>query len=128
MQEVETTVAPEIVWSAWEKAHATHADGGSFTPNQRVKTAKEGAKGFKYRILDVKQGESFSILWSSFFARLHFVHSVRPLPRGALIQVKFQIRGPFAWPLRWMLKKKIERNLALVLKTMARQLEEEARA
>ena len=110
---IEAYVPPEVVWAAWEKAH----QGG------RLESGQKGKKGLKYQILDVKRGESFTILWKSLFARLLFFHSVKSTAKGSRIQYGFQIKGPFAWPLRWMLEKKIRKNLATVLSALAKQLE-----
>lgn len=123
MQQIYAKVAPQKVWAAWEKAHSLHSNS-AFAPGQKAKTQGEKAKGFKYKIIDLEQGESFTILWKSYFARLLFTHRVRPQSNGSLIEMGFQIKGPFAWPLRWMLEKKIQKNLAHVLAQMAKQLEQ----
>lgn len=113
---IETSVAPEDVWNAWEKAHALHGQKG-------IESGQKGKNKFKYKILDVKKGESFSILWKTLFVRLVFNHSVRPTKRGSVIRYRVQIKGPFAWPVRWLLGNKIKNNISLVLKAIVRQLE-----
>jgi hypothetical protein len=111
---IETSVSPEVVWSAWEKAHALHGE----------KAQKSSVKGkFKYKVLDVKQGESFSILWKTLFVRLIFSHSVKPTRRGAKITYRVQIKGLFAWPVRALIGEKIRVNIRSVLKSIVLQLE-----
>ena len=117
---IEVRVKPGMVWKAWEKAHAVHADG-PLEPGQRAKST-----GFKYRILDVVSGERFSILWKSMFVRMVFTHSVQLAPKGSEIRYTAEIRGLFAWPVRYMLSNKIRKNLAFVLKEFGKQLEREA--
>lgn len=101
-EQIETRVAPAQVWKAWEGART--------------------AQG-KYQIFDVRPGESFSMLWKSLFVRLIFVHTVKPTQKGSAISYKVRIQGPFAWPIRWLLGKKIQSNLSYVLKAVVKQLE-----
>ena len=114
---IESGVPCEAVWRAWEKAHGIHA-GGPIEPGQRSKSP-----GFKYKILSVVQGESFSMLWKSLFVRLIFTYSVRALKRGSEIRYAVEITGLFAWPVRFMLRNKIQKNLSFVLKEFAKKLE-----
>ncbi len=113
---IEARVNPEEVWEAWEKAHAFHGQQG-------IEAGQKGKSRFKYKIIDVKKGESFSILWKTLFVRLIFNHSVKPTRRGSEIRYQVQIKGLFAWPVRWLLGNKIKSNIALVLKAIVRQLE-----
>jgi len=113
---IETRAPPDRIWKAWEQAHAVH-DGGPLAPGQRAKS-----NGFKYRIADVVPGRSFAILWKSLFVRMVFTHTVRPLGKGSAISYCAEIQGLFAWPVRFLLKKKIEKNLAFVLKEFVKQL------
>jgi hypothetical protein len=114
---IETRVTADAVWRAWEGAHATHANG-PIEPGQRSKST-----GFKYKILDVVQGKRFSILWKSLFVRMIFTHSVKPIKKGSEIRYTAEIKGPFAWPVRFMLRNKIRKNLSFVLKEFTKQLE-----
>lgn len=119
---LEARVKPEKVWAAWEKAHALHAQKG-MQPGTKAVTQLDGKKGFRYQILDVIPGKSFSILWKTLFVRLIFTHRVEPTPRGCQIFYDFEIKGPFAIPVRWFLGKKIRDNLEQVLKTIVKNLE-----
>lgn len=118
-ESIEARVPPERVWEAWEKAHALHSPGN-------LEVGQKGAKGFKYQVLDVKKGESFTILWKSLFTRLIFSHSVQPTSQGCKIHYRFQIKGPFSWFLRKILRGKIRKNLASVLQSMVKQLEQQS--
>lgn len=118
MEEVlEAAVSPQTVWEAWSRAHALH--GGEKGRAQN---------GFRYQVLDVREGESFSILWKTFFVRMIFTQRVRPSRRGSEISYHVQIKGPFAWPVRWVLGGKIKKNIHLVLKAIVKQLENESRS
>jgi len=117
---IETRVQPEKVWQAWRKAHAMDA---GFTAGQKGSLKTAGGSRFSYRILDVSEGKSFTILWKSMFVRMVFTHSVQPKLKGAEIRYQVQIRGLFAWPVRVFLSEKIRRNLQLILKALVRELE-----
>jgi hypothetical protein len=119
---IESSVKPETVWKAWESAHAIHANG-PIVPGKRSKST-----GFKYKILDVVDGVRFSILWKSLFVRMVFTHSVKPAKKGSEIRYSAEIQGFFAWPVRFMLKNKIRKNLTFVLKQFTAQLERQIKA
>lgn len=117
MEEViEARVTPEEVWAAWERAHALHGQ-------TNIEAGQKGKSKFRYQILDVKRGESFSILWKTLFVRMIFSHSVTPSPRGCKIRYKVQIKGLFAWPVRKLLGNKIKSNIGYVLRAIVRELE-----
>ncbi|MBS0626277.1 MAG: hypothetical protein JSS32_09525 [Verrucomicrobia bacterium] len=122
---IEARVSPKKVWEAWERAHAVHGQG-KIESGQKGVSKAEGKSAFKYQILEVKLGESFSILWKTLFVRLIFTHTVKPSSRGSEISYGVDIRGPFAWPIRWALGKKIQRNISQVLKAIVKQLEDES--
>ena len=102
---IEARVSPKEVWKAWERA---------------IEEGK-GKKGCQ--VIDIQDGKSFSILWKTLFVRLIFRHSVQGIEKGARIHYQVQIRGLFAWPVRWILGGKIKKNLQAVLKATARDLE-----
>jgi len=115
-EQIETTVSPEVVWATWEKAHALHGQ-------ESIESGQKGKSKFRYKVLDVKNGESFSILWKTLFVRLIFSHTVIPIFRGSKISYRVQIKGLFAWPVRLLVGEKIRKNISLVLKAIVRELE-----
>lgn len=109
---IETRVSPQVVWQAWE----------------RFQTGEKGQSGsFKYKILNIEPGVSFSILWKTLFARLVFTHRVEGLEKGSKISYRIEIKGPFAYPLRFLIGKKLRKNVAALLKSFVQQLEEHVR-
>jgi hypothetical protein len=110
-------VSPERVWKAWVKAHAVELVSGSKGYRE------QGKRKIPYQIIDVVPGKSFSILWKSMFVRFVFLHEVIPSLRGSEIRYDFQVTGPLAWMVRWMLVPKIRSNLSFVLKEFVKQLE-----
>jgi hypothetical protein len=128
-ERIEARVPPEKVWASWERAHATHSEGVAqpkIVEGQKGVSKALNMKGFRYQLLDVVPGKQFSILWKTLFVRLLFSHSVSPARSGSEIRYSVHIKGPFAWPVRWFLGKKIRQNICLVLKAIVKQLEEES--
>ena len=113
---IETSATPAQVWEMWEKSHAKHGQ-------KNLEKGQKGKSTFRYKVLDVKEGESFSILWKALFVRLVFSHKVVPSSRGSQIYYKVQIKGLFAWPVRMLAGEKIRKNTSLVLKSLVYQLE-----
>ena len=117
---IETKAAPAQVWDLWRSAHQMDE---TFVPGKKGSWKGKRSGSFSYRILEVSEGKSFAICWKSLFVRLIFTHSVAETPKGSQICYRVQIRGPFAWPMRRLLAGKIQKNLSLVLTSLARELE-----
>jgi hypothetical protein len=109
-EQIETRIRPQMVWKAWERVH--------------TQTPEKGKP--KFKVFDIKNGESFSILWKSLFVRLIFTHKVEPTQKGSLITYQVAIKGLFAIPVRWLIGKKIQKNVAHVLKSMVKELEHQS--
>jgi hypothetical protein len=117
MQEtIQCKAVPSCVWEMWEKAHMSHSQKG-------IEAGQKGKSRFKYKILEVVPGESYSIVWKTMFVRLVFTHMVKPTSLGSEISYKVQIKGPFAWPIRYFLQNKIKKNISVVLKSLVYQLD-----
>ncbi len=110
-ESIETSVPPQIVWAMWEQVHDLHA-------------GQTGRAKFKYKIIDVKPGESFSILWKAPFVRLVLTQTVKPSAKGSEISYRVTIKGLFAWPVRWLLGNKVKKNLSAALQATVKQMEQ----
>jgi hypothetical protein len=119
-----TTVPPLRIWTAWQTAHAGAGEEPMHSGQKGV-SKKPGLSGFKYQVRQIKEGESFSILWKTFFVRLIFTYAVKPISRGSEVSCFVEVRGPFSWLVRWALGDKIRKNLSQALQAMVRQLEGE---
>jgi hypothetical protein len=109
-EQIETRVSPGKVWDAWEQTHAKGLQG------------KSGQ--FRYQIVDVIPRESFSMVWKTLFVRMVFHYSVRPTNRGSTIFYDVEMKGLFAWFVRWTLENKIRAHLRSAMKKFASQLEQ----
>jgi len=118
MQEtIEAKVSREMVWTAWERAH------GLYAKEPLEAGAKAKRTGFRYKILEAVPREKFSILWKSLFVRMVFTHTVTETQKGSLIQYSVEVKGLFAWIVRFFLRKKIQKSLSKALKEFVHQLE-----
>lgn len=109
-EQIETHASPQQVWRIWERAH------GIFDEKKKS----------KYKIINIKKGESFSIIWKGLFVRMVFNHKVLPTKNGSIISYDVQIKGLFAWPIRRFVGEKIRKNLQYVLKAIANELESQS--
>lgn len=107
-EKIESTVSPEQIWKAWEKAHGLHHKEG-------LREGQKGKHKFSYEVLKVEDGKSFSILWKTLGTKLIFTHKVEPTKKGSLISYHIEIKGMFAWPVRLLIGNKIKRNMAFAL-------------
>ena len=105
---IRTKIPSEIIWT-------------SFSRTFSFEKGKSGR--FKYRILSVKEGESFSLLWRAFLSRLIFTYAVIPVEEGSEISTQVEIRGIFSRLLRYFLRNKIQHSLDLSLKELVKKLE-----
>src|SRR3990167_973657 len=95
-------VSPEIVWKAWEKAHANY---GNEKLQEGLKgTSQKNGSRFKYQISEVIPGKQFSIIWKTLFVKLHFTHRVSSFMEGSEISYRVQIKGFFSFFVKWLLK------------------------
>ncbi|MDE3046496.1 MAG: hypothetical protein KGJ02_07620 [Verrucomicrobiota bacterium] len=120
-EKIEARVSPAKVWEAWERAHAQHGQSGIVNGQKGVSGASQSK--LRYEVVDVIPGQQFSVIWKTLFVRLVFSHTVKPTPRGSEIRYSVQIKGPFSWPVRWLLGNKIRRNIGSVLRAIVKQLE-----
>jgi hypothetical protein len=104
-----TRIEPAKVWAFWER---------------KIQSGANGDTPFRYQIFDIKKGEGFSILWKSLFVHLIFTHSVKPVSLGSEICYGVRVKGFFGLPIRWFLKKRLQANLSVVLKSVVQQLEQ----
>lgn len=120
-ERIETRVSPEKIWQTWEMAHAKQGE----ETFERGKKGKSARGNFRYEVVDIVQGESFTLVWKTLFLRLIFSHAVFPKKRGSEIVYSIKIRGFFGAPARWFLGNKIRQSVRGVLKTMVKRLEME---
>lgn len=121
---MESRAPPEKVWELWEKAHLKNGQN-KIEKGQKTYFKAEGKSQFRYEILEVVPKQRFSILWKTLFVRLIFTHEVKAIRKGSEICYEVEVKGLFAWPVRWMLAERIRQNIALVLKAIVKQLEQD---
>ena len=75
---IETRVPAETVWQAWAAAHEGRGQG-------KLAAGQSGKVPFRYQVLEVDPGKSFSILWKAYLVRLIFRQSVSTTAKGSRI-------------------------------------------
>lgn len=120
--ELETPLPSFRIWDAWLKAHAA-AGLADLQKGKKGTSQKPGHSGFKYQIQQVVENESFSIAWKTLFVRLLFTYAVKPIAKGSKVSCSVDIKGFFAWPVRFFLANKIQKKLTQALHSMVRELE-----
>jgi carbon monoxide dehydrogenase subunit G len=88
MEETATKLPADVVWRAWEIAHAK--------------------KGVRYKIMDVAPGRQLTVMWRAWGSKLLITYRVIPTDTGSNVGWSCQIKGPFAWIVRFFAQRKIE--------------------
>lgn len=107
-------VTPSRIWEHWKKASPfNHWDSASNTMAEDHKghVVSNKGKAVPYKILEVKEGKSFTICWKALFLRLIFTYQVDPMKNGSNITYSVQIKGIFSLPIRFILRRKIQKSL-----------------
>lgn len=116
--EIEASLSPEVVWKAWARAFEI-----------RGLALKKGVKSrgiIGYRILEVEDGVSYSILWKSLLTKLVYTYSVKKAGAGCVIHIHAKPKGFFFWMIQLTLKNKIQRDLQTFLQDFVKALKNQA--
>ena len=121
-----SSAPPENVWKTWAKANPWNSwekDKSSFQAGQKGHVVSKKGKGVPYKIMDVQEGKSFTILWKALFIKLVFHYLVEPEENGSKITYRVSFKGIFSLPFRSLLCKKIKKDIASALKAFVQQVE-----
>jgi len=117
-ERVKTFAKPSVVFKAWS---ARYIEQG-FEKNQKGYVVNGKKKGFKFKIEDIKENHSLSIVWFSHLVKLKFHHIVENDVNGSLIIIRVQLKGFFAFLIKPLIANKIRKNLQVSLTKFARDL------
>ncbi|NGX62876.1 MAG: hypothetical protein KR126chlam6_00278 [Candidatus Anoxychlamydiales bacterium] len=117
-ESVKTKALPNIVFKVWADKYIT----GGFEVGKKGHVINEKKKGIKFKIHEVKENESLTVIWYSHFVKLIFLHEVKKIENGSLIVCKVKLKGLFAFILRPLISNKIRKNLQMSLTQFARDL------
>ncbi|PIS00523.1 MAG: hypothetical protein COT84_06890 [Chlamydiae bacterium CG10_big_fil_rev_8_21_14_0_10_35_9] len=117
--------SPQKVWQVWQKAQPWNnwdEDTNGLNQGSKGHVTSNKGKVVPYKILNVQEGESFTICWKALFIKLIFTYQVKPIDTGSEITYLVHIKGFFSWPIRSLLKRKIQKNLEDGLTSLIKQL------
>jgi hypothetical protein len=120
-----TTKAPaKKVWQAWMDMYQWKATSGkgSFKEGFTGHITEKGRK-VPFKVKDVKKGEGFTTVWSSFLVKMIFRYEVKQETKGSLITCTVRFGGIFGFIARLFLKNKVRKNLSASLEQFAEQLD-----
>ncbi len=118
-ESIETRVSSKVIWDAWSQNYLNKDNA----LNKSGYVKAENGKGVKYSIAEVKENQSFTIIWYSLFVKLVFTHSVQPINNGSIISCRVSFKGFMSFLVRRLLQNKIKKYLLESLKNFAKQLE-----
>jgi len=117
-ERVKTFAKPRIVFKAWSDRYIEQG----FEKNQKGFVVNGKKKGFKFKIEDIKDNHSLSIVWFSHLVKLKFHHIVENNANGSLITIRVQLKGIFAFLIKPLIADKIRKNLQMSLTKFAQDL------
>jgi len=121
-----TSASKEKVWAKWKSLKPwNHWDegGSDLKANTKGHVRSKKGKAVPYQILDVKEKESFTVMWKALFVKLIFVYKVISEPSSTIVTYQVNLKGFFALPVYFLIRKKIEKNLKEGLKAFIHQIE-----
>jgi hypothetical protein len=114
-ESIQTRAAPSKVWALWKQASYWEGSEGGFTQGQQGKAFNSQKKGAAFQILSIEEGASFTLQWRAPCLKIEVNHSVTPSDGGAKIRYQFVLRGFVAWPVEFLLKRRIRGHLKKAL-------------
>ncbi|NGX35112.1 MAG: hypothetical protein K1060chlam1_01482 [Candidatus Anoxychlamydiales bacterium] len=117
-EKVKTFAKPNIVFKAWSDKYLQ----AGFEKNQKGFVVNEKKKGFKFKIEEIKENESLTVVWFSHFVKLKFYHIVEKDLNGSLIILRVQLKGFFSFLIKPLIANKIRKNLQITLTQFSRDL------
>jgi hypothetical protein len=120
-----TKASSAFVWKKWNDAKPWNNwnQEASLSQGQKGHVYSKDKKVLPYKVLEVKENESFTIAWKALFIRLIFKYSVKPLKDGSQITYSVNLKGFFAFPVYYLIRTKIKKNLIDGINSFINQIE-----
>lgn len=113
-----TSIPSELIWKAWCDNYLK--DG--IKAGQKGYVVVDEKKGVKFKIEEIVEGKSLTILWFSHFVKLRFFHKVEKCDEGSLIICRVELKGFFAFIIKPLISNKIRKYIQTSLKQFSREL------
>jgi hypothetical protein len=79
-------------------------------------------KGLKFKILEVKKDEIFTLMWHSFFFKLIYMHKIEKIDHGSLVTCQVTIKSPISFLIMPFISKNIRNDLQTSLKQFSKNI------
>lgn len=124
IQETITSKAsPRAVWHLWKQASYWDENRGHFQEGQSGIAKSPKGKKASFKILAIQEGSSFTLEWRAPCLKIAVTHRVELQGAGSKIIYDFHLKGLVAWPLEFLLKKRIRAHLKRALSEFVEILE-----
>ncbi|MDX8431670.1 MAG: hypothetical protein SNF33_07725 [Candidatus Algichlamydia australiensis] len=122
-EEVESQVSPQKVWSTWRASNYWDLDKSSFTQGQKGRVVSGKKRGPAFVVSAIEEGESFTLSWKAPMVKFDMRHEVFPTATGSKLVYTMTLRGLMAYPMRFLLGRKIKRTLRETLQAFVKHVE-----
>jgi len=126
---VQTTTEPGAIWNRWldvaawpewdEALEQARIDGPLAVGSLCTLQFRNGGRQ-TLRVVEVREGRSFSCLQRRFLADLRIHHRCEPSELGSRVTHRVEAEGPMAWWLHLTLASRFRRTLPRALRKLAR--------
>jgi hypothetical protein len=123
-EEVRVYNSSKAVWNMWTKMNNWPSDEkvDVFTSDKKMHVIDEKNKRSTFKIEDVIKGKSFKMVWYSFLMDMIFFYEVKDDEKDCIVTCRVNLRGFFSLPIRYFLKRKIQKHLSFSLREFANKL------
>ena len=126
-KKIKTKAHSRDIWQAWASMYKYQG------ANEKPIKFEKGVKGHvlmgkgrpvPFEILEMDKGKSFTIAWKSHFLKMVFTYKVEPRKAGSTINCHVKFKGIFSYPLFWIIRKKVEKDLEASLMQFVSSIEQ----
>ena len=121
-----TNISRSVIWKKWKAAQPwnhSNEDSSELSEGKTGHVNSKNKKAVSYKILEVKENESFTIAWKALFIKLIFTYSVEEKQNKSLITYSVKLKGFFAFPVYYLIRNKVKKNLIDGLNSFINQIE-----
>ena len=109
----------KTVWKVWDETYLKKG----FTQGKKGHVVSDRKKGIKFKVEDVVENESLTIIWYSHFVKLIFFHEVKAFENGSMISCRVKLKGLFAFFIKLLISSRIKKYISISLKQFKNDLE-----
>ena len=123
-EKIETKAPSSTVWKAWKDLYKKNVDKSGFSVGKKAYIAPQKGSAIPFIIHDIREGQSFTTVWRTYFVRFIFQYQVEKASKGSIIRCKVLFRGLFSYPFVLLLKRRIRKYVKSSLEQFKNQIED----